>query len=546
MRLPEIKSVTLAFLTALLFALVYNAHMGVLLVDILKKVERVNPLFIMTVPFAFVAFFNAAFLLLSPRFMQKAATIALSLFSSAISYASFHYGIIFDDNMFENIAQTDTGEALSYLNLSLVLWLLLAGLLPAILVWKIPLEKQGWKKEFAQKSVSFALSLCALGVIAFFFYPDYASTVRNNVVLRKIIVPSYALKNGFDYLTESFGSGEKQEKKPLGTDALQEEEERFKRKYLIVLVLGETQRAQNYSLGGYERKTNPFTEKQGGYYFKNASSCGTATAVSVPCMFSFLGHEGYSKEAANSQDDFLDVLVRQGTRVLWLDNDAGCKDTCSSAEFIDIREKYKDRADLCDIEGCLDEAVAEEFRKILPTLEKKDTVVVLHMMGSHGPKYWKRYPREYAVFTPDCQQGDIQNCSREELVNAYDNTIYYEDKVISDVIDAMRRHEKGWNSVMVFMSDHGESLGEKGLYLHGLPYAVAPEEQTRVPLYVWLSKNFLHHEGDDMNDACLRKRVEEGVYSHDSLPHAVLGLLDIDSAVYKPELNFLRDCEALK
>jgi lipid A ethanolaminephosphotransferase len=194
--------------------------------------------------------------------------------------------------------------------------------------------------------------------------------------------------------------------------------------------------------------------------------------------------------------------------------------------------------DLCSADECRDEVLvrqlAEELNKV-----SRDTVFVLHMMGNHGPAYYRRYPPEFRRFVPDCATAELRDCTREQVVNAYDNAILYTDHVLAGVIRTLADDSRRFASAMIYVSDHGESLGEGGLYLHGIPYAIAPELQTHVPLVVWLSKSLT--ETGDVNEACLRGRVHNA-YSHDNLFHSVLGLADVQTSAYLPARDIFNGC----
>jgi lipid A ethanolaminephosphotransferase len=255
-------------------------------------------------------------------------------------------------------------------------------------------------------------------------------------------------------------------------------------------------------------------------------------------MFSFMGRANYDENRATNQDNVLDVIQRSGINTQWIDNDGGCKGVCGHVPTISISTKTD--SPLCDGEYCFDEILLPELEKALAKANGKDTMVVLHLIGSHGPTYYRRYPASHRKFTPDCQRSDIQNCTREELVNTYDNTIAYTDYMLSRIVNVLKVHTDQYNTNMLYMSDHGESLGENGLYLHGTPYAIAPKEQTHVPALLWLSDNYVRENRIDTT--CLRKNAESEQISQDYLSHSLLGLTNVTASVYKPELDFLSGC----
>ncbi len=169
-----------------------------------------------------------------------------------------------------------------------------------------------------------------------------------------------------------------------------------------------------------------------------------------------------------------------------------------------------------------------------------DAVIVLHQKGSHGPAYYLRYPNSFEKFKPVCTTSELQQCSQEEIVNAYDNTILYTDYVLAKVIDFLQNNSNKFDTGMLYVSDHGESLGENNLYLHGSPYAIAPKNQTHIPMLVWLSEGFRQRSQIDWQ--CLQQHKND-VYSHYHIFHSVLGLLEVETQVYHQGLDLFHSCK---
>jgi lipid A ethanolaminephosphotransferase len=308
--------------------------------------------------------------------------------------------------------------------------------------------------------------------------------------------------------------------------------------HVLVLVIGETARAENFSLLGYARATNPELAQLDVVAFRQVKSCGTSTEVSVPCMFSPYGRADYDEHRIRSSETLLDVLVRAGYRVRWIDNQSGCKGVCKGAgvEY----EKIDPTSDpgLCSDGECHDEVIARHLVTELAGVDR-NTVFVLHMMGNHGPAYFRRYPAEFRRFMPDCETAELRDCSREQVVNSYDNAILYTDHVLAQIVKALAAESPRLDGAMLYVSDHGESLGEKGLYLHGIPYSIAPDQQTHVPMIVWLSKTLT--DSGDVNAQCLNAKVNEPL-SHDNLFHSVLGLMDVSTSAYRADRDLFAGC----
>jgi lipid A ethanolaminephosphotransferase len=308
---------------------------------------------------------------------------------------------------------------------------------------------------------------------------------------------------------------------------------------LTVLVIGETARAANFGLDGYSRQTTPnLATEPDVINFRKVLSCGTSTAVSLPCMFLDVGRAGFSDTLARRRENLLDVLQRAGLAVMWRDNNSGCKGLCDRVRFEDLA--HAGVAGLCTQAECYDEILLHGLQNELDALDR-DAVIVLHMKGSHGPAYHLRYPAPFERYTPACRTNQLDRCGSEAIVNAYDNTLRYTDHVLARTIDLLRRNAARFDGSLIYVSDHGESLGEHGLFLHGMPYAVAPPEQTHVPMVMWFSESAQQRYG--LEAACMRRK-ENDALTHDNLYHSVLGLLDVRTRVYVPQRDVFHDCRA--
>ncbi|MGL4574148.1 MAG: phosphoethanolamine transferase, partial [Burkholderiaceae bacterium] len=270
----------------------------------------------------------------------------------------------------------------------------------------------------------------------------------------------------------------------------------------------------------------------------DTETCGTATAMSVPCIFSGFKRDEFSLSKGLSNETLIDVVAHAGARVLWLDNDAGCKDVCKRAEYIDLNNATDPR--WCVEPGnCFDEILLEGLEPRLRA-SSKDTLVVLHLKGSHGPAYYKRYPPAFERFTPTCKSSDLSSCDPQAIRNAYDNTILYTDHIVGETTALLKKLSDQFATALLYVSDHGESLGEGGLYLHGMPYAIAPKEQTRVPMYAWVSPQFAAMEAWDTGCMAAQAKTPR---SHDNVYSTLLGLLEIDTAEYKHAMDLFETCD---
>lgn len=435
-----------------------------------------------------LAAFNIVLTLLAFQSVMKPVLTLIFLVSAGVAYFMSQYGVLIDAGMFRNFAETNATEVRDLLSVKLFVFIMFLGVLPSWLLWKTPVNYRRWHRELLSKVLVSVASVAVIGGVALVNYQGLSSLFRNHHELRLMVVPSNYIGASLGYLREQVVSarqpfvklGEDAEKNPVW--------QTHGRKSLTVLVVGESARAENFGILGYNRDTTPQLDKEAGLIaFTDVHSCGTETAVSVPCMFSNMGRKDYDASKAKNEEGLLDVLKHAGLEVIWRDNQSGCKGTCDRVTVDDV-SNLKDPA-LCANSECRDEILLQGLQHFIDTLDK-DTVLVLHQMGSHGPEYFKRYPKEYEHFTPVCESNALNNCSRESIVNGYDNTLVYTDHVLSTLIDLLRSNQDKVDTAMLYLSDHGESLGEYNLFLHGTPYMLAPEQQKHVAMLAWFSDSY--------------------------------------------------------
>ncbi|MFM8517312.1 MAG: phosphoethanolamine transferase [Nevskiaceae bacterium] len=469
--------------------------------------------------------------------------LAIALVLAALAgYFVWAYGVLVDKVMIRNVFETDALEAGELVNWKLLLFVGVLGVLPALVVLRTPLARPSWRRELLHRGVALGVTVIGIGIVAFFFYQDQASFLRNNRDLRHRLVPVNYLAGVGSYVQEI--TKRKLPYQAIGADATlgsRWKAASAERPLLLVLVVGETARAANFSLGGYSRETNPrLAEVKDLVYFTEVSSCGTSTAISVPCMFSDLGREGFSAEKARARDNLIDIVAKAGLGVDWYGNNTNCKGICRAAgEKRAVREQYPQYCK--DDVPCTDGAIFEDLWSTLPSYSGRG-LVVLHQLGSHGPGYHLRYPESFNRFEPVCRSTDFSKCQVSEIVNAYDNTLLYTDHLLAETISRLQSIADRVDSAILYVSDHGESLGENGLFLHAVPYALAPRVQTHVPMVFWSTPGFGERMGIDQQ--CLREQRSQSL-SHDNYLHTVLGLLDVSTSVRKPDLDFVRSCRRL-
>lgn len=481
-------------------------------------------------------------LLLWPRWLKPAGLVLLVVVAAS-SYFMASYGIVIDPSMLTNVVQTDTGEALDLLTWPLLATLAAGAVLPGVWWWRQGVRPVARGRLLAQQLGTALAGLLVAVLLLWATFQDVASLMRNHKELRYMINPFntvYALGR----MSVGRTAHATMPLQTVGGDA------RFTAAAtsadtapLIVLVVGETARAANFGLGGYARDTTPRLQQlrqQGDMvYFSQVSSCGTNTQTSVPCMFSPLGRKGYL-DADAPYENLLDILQRAGLAVLWMDNQSGCKGVCDRVPTQETRALKNPT--LCPDGQCQDEIMLRQLPEALASLPAEQraraTVVVMHQMGSHGPAYYKRSPPQLKAFGPECTSHALQECSMEHIQNAYDNSLRATDHFLAETVQWLQAQKRP--TALVYLSDHGESLGEKGLYLHGMPYAMAPTEQTRVPMLVWLSKPLQQARPQALG--CLQNQAQ-ATLSHDVLFSTMLDLAQVHTSAAKPELDLLAACQ---
>ncbi|WP_244907423.1 phosphoethanolamine transferase [Photobacterium iliopiscarium] len=518
---------------SLYFALLFNFPTLAKIFSLSHNVA--NPIFPYTAPIVLIAAFIIIFSCLCWPYIFKTIMIFLTITSSMALFAEVNYHTLFDNAIIESIFQTRSDEAWSYVNLHSITYIVVFGLLPSIWIACVKITKRKtFLKEIIARIILIGIAMTALLIIALTNYKSYAAVGRNNHYLNRMIIPGHVYAGG-KYLYKEFIYKPLPYKKQ-GLDAKLLPTENHK-PTLFVMVLGETARTYDYAYNGYKRDTNPYTKNEGIISFKNVESCGTYTALSVPCMFSNLTRAHYNQDRAYSQDNAVDIIHRAGAEVLWIDNDGGSKGVAARVPYVTTDTSQHNQ--YCDGTSCYDGVMLKKAADFI-NKDDKNKLLVLHLIGSHGPTYFQRYPKQFDQFKPSCNRSDIENCTDQEIKNVYDNTILYTDYVDEQVIKLLKKNEGKYNVAMLYMSDHGESLGENGFYLHGAPFPIAPKEQKHVPWLLWIPTQYAQQKG--INLSCLRSKEDIGHLSHDNLFHSLLGLYGVKSKVINPALDISTSC----
>lgn len=462
--------------------------------------------------------------LLACRYSLKIVLIALVLLSSGTNYFMNTYHVIIDHTMIQNIAETNISESSDLLSFQLVAYIFFLGFLPSWLIYKTKVRYGSYKQELFASIKTILLLIAISLALMFAFSKFYTSFFRENKTLRYYTNPSYPIYSVGKYLYNSFIQ-RSITLKSIGLDAKQEPSAMRR---VTIIVVGEAARANRFSLNGYTRETNPLLKNEAIINLPNVSSCGTSTAISVPCMFSVLNRAQYSDKEAKSTENVLDVLKHSGVSVLWRDNNSDSKGVALRVDYEDYRTSKTNT--ICNDE-CRDEGMLVGLKEYIAA-QKGDVLIVLHQMGNHGPAYYKRYPNNFEKFTPTCKTNQVEQCSSEEIGNAYDNAILYTDYFLSKTINFLKQYDETAQTALIYMADHGESLGENGLYLHGIPYFMAPEEQTHIGALLWFGTQ------TQIDIDAVRQNATKA-YSQDNLFDTILGVMGVQTAVYEKRKDIL-------
>jgi lipid A ethanolaminephosphotransferase len=475
------------------------------------------------------SFINIVLNLFRSKHTTKPALFIIFFLSSLAAYVTDTFGTIIDETMLLNIFSTDKHEAMDLLSFKLLVYFFFLFIVPAFLISKTNLEHFGFKKELWSRAKSMLISIVVIFVMLFSFGKNYASFFREQKILRSYTNPTFYIFSIGKFASKVFSSANS-ELVRLGIGATIERPGNHRE--LIVFVVGETARRDRFSLNGYKKETNPLLKKEQVVSFNNMTSCGTSTAISVPCLFSNMQRSGFSAEKAATTENLLDILSHTSKiNILWRDNNSNSKGVADRLPYEDFKAAPLNT--ICNPE-CRDEGMLVGLQDYINKHPAGDIFIVLHQMGNHGPAYYKRYPADFEKFTPVCKTNELEKCSNEEISNAYDNAILYTDYFLSKVIGLLKTNSQDFSTTMFYVSDHGESLGENGVYLHGLPYFVAPDEQKNVAAIMW----FGGEASRKINMDQLKKRSSEA-FSHDNVFHTFLGMLNVKTPLYNKAMDIL-------
>ncbi|WP_245694966.1 phosphoethanolamine transferase [Desulforhopalus singaporensis] len=537
----EMRPTTLIILVSLFFVLCGNIAFFRNVFAIFP-VSSENIVFLLFLAVGLAVLLTFVLTLVTLKYTIKPLLLILLLISSVTAYFMDNYNIVMDDEMVRSVFATDWPETFDLLSWKMGLYVLLLCVVPSLFVCRVKLVYPPVKKSVIYKIITCVASVTIIVAMILGASGHFASFFREHKPLRYYTNPSYYLYSTGKYVADLLHfSSEKTDMAALGKDArvVKVPGRDNGRPKLVVLVVGEAARADHFSLNGYAKKTNPLLQNENIVDFSKMYSCGTTTAYSVPCMFSSFTREDYSPQKGRMYENILDVLTHtKSIEILWRDNNSDSKGVALRVPYEDFQTPATNP--VCADGECRDEGMLAGLDRYVAHHPGKDMLIVLHQKGNHGPAYYKRYPKEFERFQPVCRTNQLEKCSRKEIANAYDNALLYTDYFLSRVISFLRGYDGGYNTAMLYYSDHGESLGENNIYLHGLPYVIAPDAQTHVASLMWL--------GGGMAEVVDLQKIRQDKdlhYSHDNLFHTLLGIFNVDTQLYNRDLDLVSSQETI-
>lgn len=439
------------------------------------------------------------------RFLGKTLLVITFIINAIAVYFINTYSVIIDESMMGNVFNTNYEESSSYFSLKMILYVLFLGIIPSIYIIKSQLKYPTIKRFFS----TMGIALVFLLIMAFANATNWLWIDKNSKTLGGLAMPwAYSVNTALLFKHRS----EQNEKEILLPNATISNQE----KTVVVLVIGESARSQNFSLYGYEKNTNPLLSKTANITVFPAKSCATYTTAGVKCI---LEHEN----TGSLYEILPNYLNRNHVDVIWRTTNWG-EPPLHIKNYFKGEELAKNcQGDDCNYDGVLLTGLKEQ----IAASKNNKILVVLHTSTSHGPTYNKKYPSKFEHFKPVCNSVDLAKCTKDELMNAYDNTIVYTDYILHNTIEQLKTLPE-YKSTMLYVSDHGESLGEKNLYMHGLPMSIAPKEQYEIPFIVWMSDN------------ANRQLKPNQQLTQNHVFHSVLNFLGVKSPIYKEEMNIYK------
>lgn len=476
------------------------------------------------------------------KYILKIFITFIFFISSIGTYYISAYNIVIDSAIIASVFTTSVELAKEIVGIRIFIWLFFTFLLPTVLIWKMKIKpfefnlKECIKKIIYYFSAIFINLLILISVIFTFFVDNKIEILKGEKELKYIIpgeviissytpinilnaVNLYIKYNSKINLKNKIILSEKYDVTYKGEKDLQ-----------VILIIGEAARGDHFGINGYKRETTPNLSKLKNIVnYDFVKSCHTSTFRSIPCMLSRLPIKNTIKNNVPTESSFIDLFNKTGFKTYWY----GLQSIKPASYFIpeiqEVRTKYSIINQNKTNDYVYDELLLPILDKNLNKDQNDKKLIILHTLGSHM-NYYQRYPKTFEKYTPVCFK-DIHLCKKEAVINSYDNTILYTDWFISEVIKKFENK----NAIIFYVSDHGQSLGENGIYTHGRPIETAPREQRYATMFVWFSDIFLTKNRKKMLTAKNKKNI-----NHDYLFHSILNCSNIETKAVNKKLSICR------
>ena len=453
------------------------------------------------------------------RFNKTLLKIWIAIILVIASLSAFFINndsIVFSRTLIKTIFVASVNEAMANFHYKIVIYFVLLGLLPIILLFtKVSIQKP---IKTGKRSFPFSiLMLIFIGVSYIFFQKEWIAIIikhRSNLIAYDPV--ESIIEAGIGEIVYKI-LDKKHQIEPLTNKHSFKREE--KEELTVVLIIGESARSDRFGVLGYEKNTTPLLSSLNDLYAFKASACATLTLKAVPCMLSPLNASNFELDA--EMGFATDVFNKYNFETSLIStNDVRRTDSLIAYIYNSFKNSYS-------YPGQIDEVA---LPKLTTEINKSgNKFIVFHSYGSHF-QYQDRYPKEFEILKPACNKA-VYDCSKEEINNVYDNTIIYTDYIINEIIKKL----KDKNAILFFVSDHGQSLGEYGIYKHGIPVAFAPQAQIDVPFFVWQSEKFKQLNPEKAKALSSFPKTEE--ISHDFLFHSLLDCSSFEGELIDKSLS---------
>jgi lipid A ethanolaminephosphotransferase len=456
-------------------------------------------------------------LALVSNWLLKPICTLIAMGNAIALYFVLTYRVVLDETMMGNVLNTDFAECSEYLHPTLIVYMLLLGVVPCWLLARVRIRQTPRSQLGVLVLICSSITLiwCLLASRSWPWFDENSKRVGG------MIMPWSYLINTGRFLAPKLIASDAQLPLPPATFS-------STGRTVVILVIGEAARSQDFQLYGYKRSTNPLLSKVGVVALKNATACATYTTAAVRCI---LSNADTGSPFSKRYEPLPSYLQRSGVDVIWQTRNWG-----EPPIKVQTYQKASDLAAVCAGARCAyDEVLLLGIERRIEASSNQRVFVVLHQSGSHGPAYYTKYPKEFEHFEPVCASVELGRCTHDGLVNAYDNTILYEDYFLFRVIGVLKElHDTA--ALLIYVSDHGESLGEYGMYLHGIPYVIAPDVQKDIPFVIWMSDEFIRRKAVQ-----IARLESQRIHSQRDIFHTVMGAFSMHSDAYLGEYDIFSE-----